>query len=89
MKRDINKDLHCLLKAFAKNLQIDNCEYGGIGLNNKRPFGNSDVEGDILEIIGLEYNEEIEEQQREYARRLYTKELIPYIKRKILEDIND
>jgi hypothetical protein len=43
-----------LAHAFFKNLTRDNCEYGGWGVDSKRPFGNSDVEGDVLEIIGLE-----------------------------------
>lgn len=30
------------------------CEYGSIGLDCKRPFGNSSVEYDIAEIIGDE-----------------------------------
>lgn len=43
-----DKDMLKLEKAFFANLQRDDCEYGGIGINCKRPFGNSDVEGDIL-----------------------------------------
>ena len=47
-------DLNSLADAFFDNLVRDNCEYGGIGVDSKRPFGNSDVSGDILEIIGAE-----------------------------------
>jgi len=46
------EDMMKLEKAFFDNLIRSNIEYGGIGLDPKRPFGNSDVEGDILEIIG-------------------------------------
>lgn len=87
MKRDVEKDLNALLKAFAENLEISNCEFGGIGLNGKRPFGNSDVENDILTIIGWEiehYDEDILNEQYEYARDLYFNKLIPYIKTFIL-----
>jgi hypothetical protein len=41
--RNINEDLMKLANAFFDNLQINNCEFGGIGLNYKRPFGNSNV----------------------------------------------
>ena len=47
-------DMLKLEKAFFQNLQRDNCEYGGIGIDCKRPFGNSDVEADILELIGAQ-----------------------------------
>lgn len=68
-----------LAKAFFKNLQRDNCEYGGIGVDSKRPFGNSSVEADILEIIGTaskcemcgRESEEWSEMQYEYANKLY------------------
>ena len=46
------KDMLKLEKVFFQNLQRDDCEYGAIGIDCKRPFGNSDVEGDILELIG-------------------------------------
>ena len=43
-----------LVEAFFENLQREeNIEYGGWGLDNKRPFGNSYVIGDIAEIIGF------------------------------------
>lgn len=47
-------------------------EYGGWGLDGKRPFGNSYVEGDILEIIGWEpIGDEYTQDQEEYASDLY------------------
>jgi hypothetical protein len=50
-----NEDLEKLADAFFENVsRHDDCEYGSIGLDCKRPFGNSDVERDILEIIGAE-----------------------------------
>ena len=87
--RDIQKDLKALADAFYNNLMIDNCEYGGIGLDDKRPFGNSSVTYDILEIInmppafecpncGVEYSEE----QRDYADSLYHGKLIGYLQQK-------
>jgi hypothetical protein len=45
-------DMKTLAQMFFAHLRRDRCEYGGIGIDSKRPFGNSDVEGDILEGIG-------------------------------------
>lgn len=47
--RNEAEDLKILATAFFKELFISDCEYGAIGIDCKRPFGNSDVEGDILE----------------------------------------
>lgn len=83
--RNEQADLEILAQAFFDNLQIDNCEYGGIGVDSKRPFGNSDVEGDILEMIDCEPQGDDGEDacwssdQREYASRLYREYLIPYL----------
>jgi hypothetical protein len=50
------------------------------GLDPKRPFGNSSVEKDILELLDIiEWNEEYSEKQREYAANLY-QELGDYLK---------
>jgi hypothetical protein len=71
------EDMLKLEKAFFQNLQRDNCEYGGIGIDCKRPFGNSDVEGDILELIGATpagddgYSECWSRAQHEYAAAMY------------------
>jgi hypothetical protein len=80
------KDLKLLANAFFNNLDRYNCEYGGWGVDDKRPFGNSFVEGDIAEIIGLELvdedddSEEHEDQIR-YLNSLYD-DLGPYLKYK-------
>jgi hypothetical protein len=85
IKRNKQKDLKKLAIAFFENLEIDECEFGGIGVNCKRPFGNSYVEGDILEIIGWEPEGDDGEdscfssEQKRYARDLYLSELIPYL----------
>lgn len=68
------KDLVALADAFYDNLRIDDCEYGGIGLDSKRPFGNSDADSDILEIIAAvpeDSDEGWSDEQRDYARSLY------------------
>ena len=79
--RDVDVDLRALAKAFFENLQIDNCEYGGIGLDSKRPFGNSSVCRDMLEIIGWEPDgDEYAEYQEEYVDTLYKEKLIPWLR---------
>ena len=87
MDRDINADLSKLADAFFDNLEIDNCEYGGIGLDSKRPFGNSSVECDMLEIIGIKAEircpncgYEYSQEQYDYVRDLYHEKLIPFLR---------
>jgi len=46
--------LDLLADAFYENLERGECEYGGWGLDDKRPFGNSYVCGDLAEIVGIE-----------------------------------
>jgi len=72
------KHLEALTVAFFANLERHHdCEYGSIGLDCKRPFGNSDVEGDILEIIEMEMQGDDGDgpcwssKQRDYAGELY------------------
>jgi hypothetical protein len=67
-----------LAEAFLNELtHLDYCGYGGIGIDCGRPFGNSDVEGDILGIAGLAMEGDDGEGpcwssgQREYAAGLY------------------
>jgi len=62
-----------LLPAFVDRLRRGDCEYGGWGLDDKRPFGNSDVAGDIAKIIGLQVDGDtgITGAQREYCDGLY------------------
>lgn len=83
------EDLAKLADAFFENLIYDPyCEYGAIGVDCKRPFGNSDVEGDILEII--EAKPEGDDggglcwasHQREYAASLYKTHFIPYLRKR-------
>jgi hypothetical protein len=81
------KDLAKLADAFFDNIAYDPaCEYGSIGLDCKRPFGNSSVEGDILEIIGAEMQGDDGDgpcwasHQREYAASLYQEKLVPYLR---------
>ena len=71
-------DMLKLETAFFQNLTRLECEYGGIGVDCKRPFGNSDVEGDILEIIGAKPEGDDGEsecwssKQRAYAAEMYS-----------------
>jgi len=82
------QDLAKLADAFFANLIIDSCEYGGIGLDSKRPFGNSDVEADILWLLDREpegddgHDKCWASHQREYASSLYREHLIPYLRKR-------
>lgn len=60
-KKPSERDVHLakLAQAFFENLRYGETGYGGgeighVGLDFKRPFGNQDVAGDILEIVGAE-----------------------------------
>jgi hypothetical protein len=83
---DETKDLAKLAEVFFQNLAFDpSCEYGSVGLDSKRPFGNSDVDADILEIIEAKPEGDDGDgpcwssEQREYASTLYQERLIPYL----------
>jgi hypothetical protein len=85
--------LELLATAFFCNLERkDDCEYGSIGLDCKRPFGNSDVEGDILEIIGVEMTGDDGDgpcwssNQREYAAGGYN-ELPAFLRKKYVPKV--
>ncbi len=86
MNRDEQTDLKVLADAFFAELTMLEWEYGGIGLDPKRPFGNSDVEGDMLELLdcGLEGDDGdgpcYSSEQRGYVRNLYRDKLIPYLR---------
>lgn len=85
--RQIHMDL--LADEFFNALQFDDCEFGGWGLDCKRPFGNSSVEPDLAEIIGWDResiwentdNGDLDEDKCDYLRELYY-DLGPYLKYK-------
>lgn len=86
-KRNRADDMLKLERAFFDNLTRNDCEYGGIGLDDKRPFGNSSVQADILELIGAKpEGDNGEEQcwssaQNAYADELYNS-LIDHLQKK-------
>lgn len=51
----------------------EDCEYGAPSIDCKRPYGNSSVTEDILEILGLPFpdSDEIPEHLYDYARQLH------------------
>lgn len=86
-RRSQKKDLEKLSNAFYSNLEIIPYEFGGIGLDPKRPFGNSSVPEQILQIIGWnpeipgeDSENEYSDRQIDYAVHLYKDKLIPYLK---------
>lgn len=84
-------DMPKLAQAFFANLVRGPWEYGSIGLDVKRPFGNQDVEADILKTIGAEMEGDDGDEacwssaQRKYAASLY-EGLIPYLQKEYLKD---
>ena len=51
----------------------DDCEYGAPAVNPKRPYGNSDVEEDIAEILGWDIGENgLTEFQQQTAYELHS-----------------
>lgn len=85
--RDEQADLKILADAFFKGLFFNDwCEYGSPSLDCKRPFGNSNVEGDILELLDAEQEGDDGDgpcwssKQRKYAADLYRVKLVPYLK---------
>lgn len=52
-KRFTVTDQHLTLLRHA-NVGWDGCEFGAPAIDCKRPYGNSDVLGDIGEILGLQ-----------------------------------
>lgn len=82
INRDLDNDVDTIADAVIAGLFIDNCEYGAIGLDPKRPFGNSDVEGDMLELLDCDPegdDGEVEcwsSEQREYVRDIYHRHVI-------------
>ena len=89
--RDEQKDLKTLADAFFSALTVLKWAYGGIGLDPKRPFGNQDVEGDMLELLGWEAEGDDGEGpcfssvQREYVSVLYREKLIAYLRQRWVE----
>lgn len=93
-KTQHQEHLRMLAIAYYQELEfLDPFGAGSPMLCSKRPFGNSGYEADILEIIEAEPEEEDEpgmghgdgnmvwsKDQYEYARKLYTEDLTPYLK---------
>mgnify|MGYP001602384821 CR=1 FL=1 len=53
-------------------VQWQDCEYGAPEIDPKRPYGNSDVEGDIAEILGWKVGEDgLTDAQSEKAAQLH------------------
>ncbi len=88
MERNQEKDLKVLADAFFAELCMLEWEYGGIGLDPKRPFGNRDVDADMLELLDWEPEGDdgdgpcFSSMQREYVASLYREKLIPYLRKR-------
>ena len=55
--RFILTDEHVKLLRQA-NVSWDGCEFGAPGIDPKRPYGNGDVHSDIVEILGIESDQD-------------------------------
>ncbi len=76
-KEDPKREAHmeALADAFYEELTREQyCEYGGWGLDDKRPFGNSYVVGDMADIVGIDLPDEEDDARDEveaYLHELY------------------
>ena len=65
--------LDLLKKGYWKS--NDFCEFGTVGLDTKRPFGNGDVYNDMSRIIYKRTKEEYSEEKIEEFNKIYFDEL--------------
>lgn len=83
--RDYEDDMMVVADAFFDNLERDTSEYGAIGVNCKRPFGDGDVEGSILRMLEIEPPDvpdaDWTAEQRRYVASLYD-DLVDWLPRK-------
>lgn len=49
------------------------CEYGAPSIDPKRPYGNSSVEHDIIEILGWEVSEAVKNGEDDIPNELYSR----------------
>jgi hypothetical protein len=69
IKRFVLTPKHIKLLRAAYVEFDDSCEYGAPAVNPKRPYGNSDVESDIHEILtGKRNNDLSDTKMREYRK---------------------
>lgn len=90
-KENKQEPLRLLAAAYFEALEfLSPYNTGSPMLDCKRPFGNSSVDVDVLEIIGVDPEEEEDgnmvysKDQMNYGRELYVEELVPYLKEKCL-----
>jgi hypothetical protein len=77
-----NEHLRLLALAFYQAMNESPGYGNGLGLDGKRPFGNSGIPGDVLEIIEEEPEGEDNcwsDSQYDYAKELYNVKLGPYL----------
>jgi len=65
-----------ILLASKMRVRWQNCEYGAPEIDPKRPYGNSDVENDICEILGkqmveVDYEEKYSTEDLQYAKKIH------------------
>lgn len=74
--------LRLLSIAFYEAMNETTDECNGLGIDGKRPFGNSYIAGDVLEIIEEKPEGEDycwSDEQTEYAYHLFDQKLGPYL----------
>lgn len=73
-KKERKEHMFLLASEFFENLERGDCEYGGWGQDDKRPFGNSNVTGDIAKIVGIELDSDSPEYEEKckYLNDLYS-----------------
>lgn len=91
-KSKIDKDVwDSWLLKLLQNMEFEGLFYGdsvSIGVDGKRPFGNSNSEGDIARILGWEYEDDLSDSQYLLVRALW-KDLPDFLNNLIKEGKND
>jgi hypothetical protein len=67
----LTPELITLLRASYVSDRLSDCEYGAAEIDCKRPYGNGDVEGDIIELLWseVEFDEAAEEWPEGYTEK--------------------
>lgn len=69
--RDREADMMIIATAVIEGLSQDEGEGNGWGCDSKRPFGFSDVDGSLVELLKIPVDDSTCDDAREYVAELY------------------